>query len=508
MKNAILLISFVLIAVFNDSAKAQEKADYNNLDNYLEKYVTEFEMPGFAVGIIKNGEVVFMETYGVKNVETGKKVDENTLFGIASCSKAFTSACISILVERGELNWKDKVVDHLPGFTLYDPYLTAELSIEDLLAHRSGYATFDGDLIWYGTQRTTAEVIERFKYRKNPYSIREEFGYSNLMFITAGEVIKSVSGQSWSEFVTENILRPIGMEYSTTTNSGFENNKNAAWPHLDSKVMDFINYDNIAAAGAINSSIKEMMNWVQLVLNKGEIGDTSVFSKTNYYKMTAMETPLNAGKGEGIDGTHFAGYGLGWFLKDFQGRKIIHHGGGLPGFHSKVVIVPEDSLAYVILANQLSALIPAIDKKILNFYLNPGDTINWAEKYLVYEKRQKNELDKTWEKLAEERTKNTRPSLVDSAYTGIYEDKMYGKAKIEIEDGQLKITLLPTAKLFNSKLGHWHYNTFKIKFADPFLPPGFVTFNFNEEGKITGFRIKMDAPDFHFNKLEFEKVDL
>ncbi len=506
MKNIFLLTSLMFIILFGSSVTAQQKADYKQLDKYIEENVTEFEMPGFAVGIIKNGEVVFMETYGVKNVETGKKVDENTLFGIASCSKAFTSACISILVEQGKLNWKDKVVDHLPGFTLYDPYLTAELSVEDLLAHRSGYKTFDGDLLWYGTQRTTADVVNQFKYRENPYSLREEFGYSNLMFITAGELIKSITGQSWDEFVTENILLPIEMESSTITNKGFEENKDAAWPHLDGKAMEFINYDNIGAAGAINSSIKEMMNWIQLVLNKGETGDTSIYSKRNYYKMTALHTTLNAGKGETVDGTHFSGYGLGWFLKDYQGRKIIHHGGGLPGFHSKVVVVPEDSLAYVILANQLSALIPAIDRKILNFYLNPNDTTNWAAKYLVYEKGQKKKLEEKWDKLAEERILDTKPSVADSLFTGIYEDKMYGQAKIEIADDQLKITLLPTAKLFNSKMEHWHYNTFKIKFADPFLPPGFVTFNFNEEGNIIGFKIKMDAPDFHFNDLDFLKT--
>ncbi len=506
MKNIFILISTVLIIVFSSNIKAQDKKDLKNLDNYIEKYVDEFNMPGFAVGIIKNGEVVFMETYGVKNVETGKKVDENTLFGIASCSKAFTSACISILVEQGKLNWKDKVVDHLPGFTLYDPYLTAELSVEDLLAHRSGYKTFDGDLLWYGTQRTTADVVNQFKYRENPYSLREEFGYSNLMFITAGELIKSITGQSWGEFVTENILLPIEMESSTITNKGFEENKDAAWPHLDGKVMEFINYDNIGGAGAINSSIKDMMNWIQLVLNKGETGDTSIYSKRNYYKMTALHTPLNAGKGETVDGTHFSGYGLGWFLKDYQGRKIIHHGGGLPGFHSKVVVVPEDNLAYVILANQLSALIPAIDRKILNFYLNPTDTTNWAAKYLVYEKGQEKKLEEKWDKLAEERILDTKPSVADSLFTGIYEDKMYGHAKIEIANDQLKITLLPTAKLFNSIMEHWHYNTFKIKFADPFLPPGFVTFNFNEEGNIIGFKIKMDAPDFHFNDLDFLKT--
>lgn len=507
MKKIFLLFAFTLITFFGNNLNAQDKKDYKELDSYIEKYVGEFEMPGFAVGIIKNGEVVFMETYGVKNVDSGKKVDENTLFGIASCSKAFTSACISILVERGELNWKDKVVDHLPGFLLYDPYLTAEMTVEDLLSHRSGYETFDGDLIWYGTNRTTAEVVEKFKYRENPYSMREQFGYSNLMFITAGELIESVSGQTWPEFVEEHILDNLNMESSTTTNKGFEENKDAAWPHIDGKSMDFINYDNIGAAGAINSSINEMMNWAMLILDKGKTEDTALFSERNYYKMVSPYTVLNAGKAEKQGGQHFSAYGLGWFLKDYKGMKIINHGGGLPGFHSKVVIVPEDSMAFVILANQLSALVPAIDRQITNFFLDKSDTIDWASKYLAYEKAQKEKLVQTWKQFEEDRVKNTNPSLSDSAYTGMYEDKMYGKAKIEIDENELKITLLPTAKLFTSKMEHWHYDTFKIKFNDPFLPPGFVTFSINGKGDVSGFKIDMDAPDFHFHKLDFVKLN-
>lgn len=505
MKKIFLIIVISAIAVFNNSISAQEKQDYKELNNYIEKYVDEFEMPGFAVGIIKNGEIVFMETYGLENVDTGKKVDENTIFGIASCSKAFTSASIAILVDRGELNWKDKVVDRLPGFNLYDPYLTADLTIEDLLAHRSGYDTFDGDLIWYGTNRSTKEVVERFKYRENPYGLRETFGYSNLMFITAGLVIESVSGKTWPQFVEDNIFKNLNMETSTTTNNGFENKKDVAWPHLDGKVMEFINYDNIGAAGAINSSISEMMNWAKLILYKGKTNDTIIFSERNYYKMVSQHTVLNAGKAEKFGGTHFAGYGLGWFLKDYQGKKIIYHGGGLPGFHSKVVVVPEDSLAYVILANQLSALVPAVDRKVLDFFLNSSDTTNWAALYLNAEKKQKERFDQTWIDLEKNRIKNTSQSLADSAYVGLFEDKMYGKAKIEIADGNLKITLLPTAKLFNSVMEHWHYDTFKITFNDPFLPPGFITFNFNEKGEVISFKMDMDAPDFHFNKLEFER---
>jgi len=506
MKNLFLVIAITFITVVGNNLTAQDKKDYKELNNYIDEYVGEFEMPGFAVGIIKNGEIVFMETYGVKNTESGKKVDENTLFGIASCSKAFTSACISILVERGDVNWKDKVVDHLPGFSLYDPYLTAEMTVEDLLSHRSGFETFDGDLLWYGTDRKTSEVVKRFKYRKNPYSMREEFGYSNLMFITAGELIESVTGQTWPEFVEENILFNLNMETSTTTNTGFEENKDAAWPHIDGKSMDFINYDNIGAAGAINSSIKEMMNWAQLILNKGKTDDTLIFSERNYYKMVSPHTILNSGRAEKQGGLHFSAYGLGWFLKDYKGMKIINHGGGLPGFHSKVVVVPEDSLAYVILANQLSALVPAIDRKIINFYLDNSDTTDWAGKYLEYEKKQKEKLVNTWQQFEEDRVKNTNLSLSDSAYIGSYEDEMYGMAKIEIENNSLQITLVPTAKLFTSNMEHWHYDTFKIEFNDPFLPPGFVTFIIDGKGKVSGFTIDMDAPDFHFNKLDFKKL--
>ncbi len=507
MKNVYLIILSVCLSLFSNFSYTQTAEDYKNLDNYIENSVDEFNMPGFAVGIIKNGEIVFEHAYGYKNTQTKSETDNNTLFGIASCSKAFTAACISILVDEGKINWEDKVVDLLPGFKLSDPYITANLTVEDLLAHRSGFETFDADLIWYGTKRKPEEVIKRLQYREIPFGLREKFGYSNLMFITSGELIKSVTGKSWPEFLKENILDKIHMNESNTTNTGFENNPNAAWPHIEGQPMDFINYDNISSAGAINSSTADMLKWLKLILGKGIYENDTIFSKLNYYKMVSAKTPLNAGRGETPEGTHFAAYGLGWFLKDYQGRKIIYHGGGLPGFHSKVVVVPEDSLAYVILANQLSALVPAIDRKVLDFYLNNSDTTDWAKLYLAAEQRQKVRLDEKWEKLDEERVKKTKPSLEKEAYTGEYEDKMYGKAKIIIVDKELFLTLEPTAELLNSKLEHWHYDTFKIKFADPFLPAGFVTFSFNSKGDITGFKIDMDAPDFHFKKLDFKKLN-
>ena len=180
----------LILITFSSNLQAQEKLTYKELDKYINKAMEDFALPGLAVGVVKDGEVVFLEGYGYSNVDTKAKVDENTLFGIASCSKAFTAACMAILVDEGLVSWEDKVVDHYPEFQLYDAYITRELMIKDLLCHRAGYKTFDGDLLWYGTNYSRKEIVERFKARENEYSLREKYGYSNLMYIVAGEVIE------------------------------------------------------------------------------------------------------------------------------------------------------------------------------------------------------------------------------------------------------------------------------------------------------------------------------
>lgn len=498
------MVFAVALLFTSGECQSQEKKDYKELYKYIQTAIDSFNMPGLAVGVIKNNEVVFLEGFGYRNTETKKKVDENTVFGIASCSKAFTAASVAILVEEGKLNWNDKVIDHYPGFQLYDPYITRELMVKDLLCHRAGYQTFDGDLLWYGTNYSREEVIKRFRYRKNPYSLREKFGYSNVMYIAAGEVIKNVSGKTWDAFVKEKIFDPLGMNSTTTTNSGFTDKMNLAYPHLEGKPMDFINYDNSGPAASINTSAHDLLLWVKLMLNKGQWTDTTIFSEKEYYTLVTPQTLLNAGKANTIDGTHFSAYGLGWEMKDHDGMKIIDHGGGLPGFHSKVVFVPEDSLGYVILANEISLLVPALERDLLSFYLD--DSLGWATRYLPYKKMQKNRELKKMGKLEEERVKNTEPSLALESYVGIYEDEMYGQAEISLKNGKLYFEMLPTKQLFSSTMEHWQYNTFKIQVNDPFLPEGFVTFNLSENGSVEDFKINIDNPDFHFFKLDFKKL--
>jgi len=500
-----VILAFVLLSSVPVIAQQQEK-DYKALEKYIEKAVDDFEIPGIAIGIIKNNEVVFLKGFGYRNTDTKKKVDENTVFGIASCSKAFTAASVAILVDEGKLKWDDKVIDHYPSFQMYDPYITSEMTIRDLLCHRSGLETFDGDLIWYGSNRSREEVVSRIKYRKNENSFRSKFGYSNVMYITATEVVKAVTGHSWDAFINEKIFQPLGMTSTNTTNSTFDKGMNIAWPHIDGKPVDFINYDNTGGAAAMNTSASDLLKWVQLMLDKGVLNDTLIFSKKQYYTLVSPQTILPSGAAEKIGGTHFSSYGLGWFLKDVEGMKVIQHGGGLPGFHSKVVFVPEDSLGYVILANQISGVVGALDRKILDFFLTDSDK-DWAQLYLDYEKKQAVKKEMADSILDASRIKDSKPSLQQEAYTGIYEDKMYGQAEVEIKDGKLFVTLLPTAELFHSKMEHWHFDTFKIEFNDPFLPPGFVTFNIDSKGNTTGFTIDLKNPDFHFYKLDFEKVE-
>jgi hypothetical protein len=325
------------------------------------------------------------------------------------------------------------------------------------------------------------------------------------MYIIAGEVIRQVSGLSWDDFIEEKIFNPLGMNSTTTTNSGFSSDMNIAWPHLGGEVMEFINYDNSGPAASINSSVLDLLRWIQLLLQKGVFNDSIVFTESQYYKMVSPETVLNAGRAEKIDGRHFASYGLGWFLYDYQGMKVIHHGGGLPGFHSKVVIVPEDSLGYVILANELGGLVGAIEHKILDYFIGDAEK-DWASLYLDYVNKGKEREENRVAKLDSSRVAETSPSLPLSAYAGTYRDEMYGDAVVSLSGGDLSVKLIPAGELLSAPMEHWHYDTFSIDFSDPFLPKGLLNFCLASSGEVNYFTIDVYSPDFHFQKLKFMRV--
>jgi CubicO group peptidase (beta-lactamase class C family) len=497
----------ILVLLFTSLVYTQNKVDVEKLDKRFQEAVDEFDLIGLAVGIIKNGEIVLAKGYGVKETGKSDKVDTQTLFGIASLSKAFTVACIGMLVDEKKLDWNDKVIDHLPWLKLSDNYVTNELRIVDLLTHRAGYNTFDGDLLWYGTNYTSEEIVKRFRLMPAKKSFRIGYGYSNLMFIVAGLVIEEVTGKSWHQFVKERIFLTLGMQTTNTSTSEFNENSNYALPHLKKTKQEILNYDSVGPAASINSNVDDLLKWLKFWLNRGKVNNEELLSEESIDFILTSQTALNGGKGDKIDGSHFSNVACGWFLSDYAGRKIIAHGGGLPGFISRITFVPEDNLGIIVLTNDEGYIVTAVVNTILNTYLKNNNEEDRFEKLKERLKKREERKEKQRSDFYESRVENTKPSMEFEKYAGAYEDKMYGKAEIGFDNNELTLRLLPAEKLFTSKMMHWHYDTFKIKFKDPFLPEGLVIFSINKNGKVESFKIDLPNPDFHFYNYFFKKID-
>ena len=337
-----LLTTVLAILLLRTIAFAQTP-DISELDEYIAGAREAWDVPGLAVAIVKDDRVVLAKGYGVREHEKAEAVDADTLFAIASNTKAFTAATLAMLAEEGKLTWKDRVQEHLPYFRLYDPYVSAEMRVDDLLCHRSGLGTFSGDLLWYGTPYSPEEVIRRTRHLPPAGSFRAHYGYSNLMFLAAGEVVAQISGKPWSEFVRERVLDPLGMNRTTVTVSRLEELGNFATPHKPTpdglRTLAWQNWDTMAAAGGIISSVNDMTKWLRVQLNHGKINeDRRLFNKASSQRMWAPQTiiPLSDFSREHYPSTHFRAYGLGWSLADYKGRKLVSQlsSGNLATSHS------------------------------------------------------------------------------------------------------------------------------------------------------------------------------
>ena len=505
MKRTIRGLAVVfLVMVFPLGVIGKADINYITLDSYIAKAVKDFELMGLAIAVVKDSTVVFSKGYGFKDVTTQDPITTGSLFNIASCTKAMTAACLAVLVEEGKLKWKDKVIDYLPEFRLTDPYLTREMNLIDILSHRSGLGTFYGDLLWYETDYSNEEIIKRMRHLPITNDFRSDFGYQNNMYMIAGEIIKKITGKTWSEFVYNRIFKPLDMPESKTNSKDVKSSQDIAYPHLDGKLQELAIYKP-NPAGTVYSSVDEMANWITMLLNGGTWKGGKVLSPSVIDRLFSPQTILPVSSFMRQNGSHFNLYGLGWFMFDYSARKIVEHDGGMPGYISKVTVVPEEKLGMVILTNDMNILTGALRFKILDLFLNDSDR-DWAADFLQFKKRRDEAKEKRDAEKAAKRAVNTKPSLELAQYAGTYQDEMYGNARIEIESDQLKVTLLPTKEKFVSKMEHWHHDVFRIKFKDEFLPEGFVTFGFNSDGEVTGFKIDLPNPDFHFFNLDFKKL--
>lgn len=464
----------------------------DSLDAYISKLVSdqEYDIPGLSIGVIHKDSVIFKKGYGTSSLEQGQPVNSRTVFPILSCTKAFTAAGIGILVDEGKLNWDDKVIEHLPDFKLSDPWITKEITISDLLAHRSGLRAFDGDLLWYGTDYTTQKIIEKIQHYPIKGSFRLDFNYNNVMYLVAGRIIEKVSGSHWNEFVQTKIFDVLGMKSSSAKFSEFTKKEKYVRPHIANKPIVPISLDNAASAGGIYSSIDDMLLWLQMCLNKGTLNKKQVLSRNNFETMTSPKIPL--------DNRSSGSYGFGWYIDYEDSKKVLYHGGGMPGYKSIVALYPEEKIGVVVLTNKITMINEGLMNMISTYIIDPELT-DWSEnrKYFTY-------FGYSWDNPQNIRIAANIP-MDFHKYEGLYEDKVYGQAQVRKVNSDAILELLPSKHNLSGKLYRLDKQKFKIKFKDPFLPVGEVVFEMDKNQNIVGFRLAIPNDDFNFDNLNFRK---
>lgn len=497
------------LVLFVSAFAALAQADLKKIDQYIAKAQKDWNVPGMSVAIVKDGKIVLSKGYGVLEKGTTDKVDDNSLFAIASNTKAFISSAIGTLVDQGKLNWKDKVRDHLPYFELYDSYATSQATIEDLLCHRLGLGTFSGDVIWYKSELTAEEVVKRAKFVPQTYDFRDGYGYSNLMFITAGEVIKTVTGMEWSQYVRETFFNDLNMNRTFTSTTQLPSQSNYATPHKavrDENIpIEWTQWDNMGAAGGIISSANDMANWMNFQL----VGVSEKKSALSKATQNLIWTPHNnfvvaEGQKKARPGRNFNGYALGWGVTDKNGRRIIAHGGGYDGMYSRVAMMPEENLGIVVLTNGMRGISNAITDYVMDQYIGGGE-VNYSANAL---KNMSYPMYDRIDNIKSKRVMNTKASMSTDDYTGIFYTQMYGEIYVKNEGGKLKLEF-SHAPLLSATLEHWHYDTFEIKWEKEHAWFGFgtVQFNFDAQRSIKGILIDVPNNDIFFHELKLEKVN-
>jgi len=460
------------------------------LDAYIEGALRDWEVPGVGVAVIKDGEVVLARGYGLQDVNRGDPVDENTIFAIGSSTKAFVSAAIGMLVDEGLVDWEDPVIDHLPTFRLHDPYATREMRVRDLLIHSSGLSR--GDRVWYATPYSREEVVERVRHLQPSWSFRSRFGYQNIMYVVAGQLLTEVTGQSWDDFTAARIFDPLGMRRSSTSIRALEGLPNVATPHIHddgrTRAIAWRNIDNAGPAGSINSSAREMAEWIRLHLGDGTHNGRELLSPQAVRDMHSpyIVIPRTEENEEIQPETNLNTYGLAWFIWDYHGHKVVEHGGAIDGMRAQVGMVPGEDLGYVVLSNIGGSTFPnAIVHRILDAYLAPESDKDWSAILLAREQEQRERAGERRTEIESKRVEGTSPSRPLAEYVGTYRDVFHGD--VVVRSGARGLELEYAGSL-RANLEHWHFDTFQASWTDPGLAVGgsraFVIFRLDRDGGV------------------------
>jgi CubicO group peptidase (beta-lactamase class C family) len=519
LKAARSSILFILLLTISIAKLNAQEITSTEIDSLVERTLRTFDVPGIAVAVVKDGKVIHAKGYGVRSLNTKQKVDENTLFGIASNSKAFTAAALGMLVDEGKLKWDDKVTDHIPEFRLYNPYVTEEFTIRDLLTHRSGLGLGAGDLMFWPDSNTfsRSDIIHNLRYLKPVSGFRTKYDYDNLLYIVAGEVVARVSGISWEDFIERRIMQPLGMTASAASYKRLKDRRNVTDPHAPVegtvKVIRRDWSENANAAGGIYSNLTDMSKWVIMQMEKGKYGDgKQLFSAAVHEEMWTPQTIIPV-RNAGAYNTHFSTYGLGWFISDVKGYKQVTHTGGLAGIVTQVTLIPELKLGIMVFTNQQSgAAFTAISNTIKDSYFGIKGK-DWVkdmhERVVKFETSAKSSTAEIWAAIeAQQKKMKSKPDF--SMITGTYQDKWFGDVVISEENGKLWFES-KRSLLLNGEMFPYKGNTYIVKWADRSMEAdAFVKFDLDNEGKGSAMKMEAISPltdfSFDFQDLDFERL--
>lgn len=515
-----LLTAAVLCFVILAPVSAAPPPDLARLEAAIEQARKDWSVPGLSVAIVKDGRVVLAKGFGVRDLGKPDPVDADTLFAIASNSKAFTATAIAMLQDEGKLSLDDRVVSHVPYFQLYDPYVTSDIRVRDLLSHRSGLGTFSGDLLWYGTGYSREEVVRRARFLKQAGPFRARYGYQNIMYVAAGEVIAAASGRDWDTFIKDRIFDPLGMTRTVSRFADVVNASNVATPHAGTfsplRAYPWYSWDSCGPAASIVSSANDMARWIAAHLAGGLAGERRIFPESAQRLLWTPHVAFTVDPNPAVPAAslaaslrlpqHFRGYGLGFSVSDYRGRFVAEHGGAADGMFSHVTLVPEEGLGFVILTNSDTGLSSALSYAILDAYLG-GDGRDWSRLFLDRANRNAGQKRQERDRVEKARLAGTKPSLPLEQYAGRYVSTLYGDATVAIEQGTLVLRLVPNPDMV-ADLTHWHVDTFELKWrrAFPWFGDGRASFVLDHDARITELKLDVPNDDFWFYELELKRA--
>lgn len=507
-------------------ATADPAARLAGFDAYVEQVREAFDVPGIAVAIVKDGEVVLERGYGLRNVEAAQPVEPRTLFAIASNTKAFTAASLSILADEGKLSLDDRVVDHLPWFRMSDPYVTREMRVRDLLAHRSGLALGAGDLLyWPTTDYSTEEVARRLRDVPLDGGFRGQYAYDNILFGVAQLVVEAASGQPFADFLQARIFNPLGMADTRYNADALRPGDNAATGYAKADFTNLepappLTWHNVSGAGGLYSSVHDMGRWMDMLLAGGTYVDAAgqeqrLLGEARLRAMWSVVTPIPVRDPPVPElkpmTPNFAGYGEGWTLTDYRGEKLVWHTGGWPGMVSRLTLVPEEGVGVIVLTNaEVGAAFHAVTLRALDLMLGAPET-DWLAAYRAAVAQADEKADEDWEKHLAARDARSKPSLPLASYAGTYRDPWYGDVVVEQAGRDLRLRFTRTPALVGT-LSHWQHDSFIVRWDQRWLnADAFVNFSLDVDGKVTGARMEAISPktdfSFDFHHLRLAPVD-